>query len=47
VMNLVVLALCAFHYTGPYKLHGLLQGILVHMLLIGLPISFSLRRLSR
>ncbi len=47
VMNLVVLPLCAFHYTGPYKLHGLLQGILVHMLLIGLPISFSLRRLSR
>ncbi len=47
VMNLVVLPLCAFHYTGPFKLRGLLQGILAHIFLIGLPISFSLRRLSR
>jgi hypothetical protein len=47
VMNLVVLPLCAFHYTGPFKLRGLLQGVLAHMFLIGLLISFSLRRLSR
>lgn len=31
---------------GPYKYHDLVQGILVHMFLIGLPISFSLRKLS-
>lgn len=46
VMNLFVLPLCAFHFTGPYQYRGLLQGILVHMTIIGLPISFSLHKLS-
>jgi hypothetical protein len=46
VMNLIVLPLCAFHYAGPYQLRGLIQGLVVHMLIIGLPISFSLRKLS-
>ena len=46
VMNLVVLPLCAFHFTGPYQLNGLIQGLVVHMLIIGLPISLSLRLLS-
>lgn len=46
-MNLVVLPLCAFHYTGPYLLRGLVQGVVAHMFLIGLPISFSLHKLSR
>jgi hypothetical protein len=46
VMNLIVLPLCAFHYTGPYQLRGLLQGILVHMFIIGLPIAYSLRKLT-
>jgi hypothetical protein len=45
VMNLIVLPLSAYHYMGPYQYRGLLQGILVHMLIIGLPISFSLRKL--
>jgi len=45
VMFFVVLPLCAYHYMGPYKYHDLVQGILVHMFLIGLPISLSLRRL--
>jgi hypothetical protein len=47
VMNLVVLPLCALHAAGPYQLQGLFQGVVVHMLIIGLPISFSLRMLSR
>jgi hypothetical protein len=47
VMNFVVLPLCAVHFAGPYQLRGLLQGLIVHMFLIGLPISFSLHRLSR
>ncbi len=47
VMNLVVLPLCAFHYMGPYQYRGLLQGVLAHMLIIGLPISLSLRLLSK
>lgn len=46
VMNLVVLPLCALHLTGPYQYRGLLQGLLVHMFFIGLPISYSLRKLS-
>jgi len=47
VMNLVVLPLCALHAMGPYQYRGLVQGILVHMLIIGLPISLSLNRLGR
>ncbi len=45
VMNLIVLPLSAYHFMGPYQYRGLLQGILVHMLIIGLPISLSLRKL--
>jgi Na+/alanine symporter len=47
VMNLVVLPLSALHARGPYKLAGLIQGLLVHMFLIGLPISFSVRRFAK
>ena len=46
VMNLVVLPLSAYHAMGPYTYRGLVQGILAHMFLIGLPISASLRVLS-
>jgi hypothetical protein len=45
-MYLVVMPLCAIHYKGPYTLHTLLEGVIVHMLLIGLPIAFSLRKWS-
>jgi hypothetical protein len=47
VMNLVVLPLSALHARGPYELHDLIQGLLVHMVVIGLPISFSVRRFAR
>lgn len=46
VMYLIVLPLCAYHFTGPYHYRDLLQGVLVHMLIIGLPISFSLHKLG-
>jgi hypothetical protein len=46
-MRLVVLPLSALHATGPYKLQSLIQGLLVHMVTVGLPISFSLRRFTR
>ncbi len=46
VMKLIVLPLCALHLAGPFPLRDLLQGVVVHMLIIGLPISFSLRKLS-
>lgn len=46
VMNLIVLPLCALHASGPYPLRALLQGLIVHMLFIGFPIAYSLRKLS-
>jgi hypothetical protein len=44
VMRLAVLPLSALHARGPYKLHDLILGLLVHMVVVGLPISFSVRR---
>jgi hypothetical protein len=44
IMNLVVLPLSALHARGPYELHDLIQGLLVHMVVVGLPIAFSVRR---
>lgn len=47
VMNLIVVPLSALHFRGPFRLAALLQGLLVHMFLIGLPISFSVRRYAK
>jgi hypothetical protein len=47
VMNLVVLPLSALHARGPYRLAGLIQGLLVHMIIIGLPIALSVKRFSK
>ena len=47
VMNLVVLPLSAIHFKGPYTLRGLVQGLLIHMICIGLPISYSARQFSK
>ena len=47
VMNLVVLPLSALHARGPYKLHDLLLGLGVHMVVIGLPVSYSVRRFAK
>jgi hypothetical protein len=47
VMNLIVLPLSALHATGPFRLAALIQGLLVHMFLIGLPISYSVRSFSK
>src|ERR1700675_2858919 len=47
VMNLVVLPLSALHARGPYQLHDLILGLLVHMVVIGLPISYSIRRFTK
>jgi len=48
VMNLIVLPLSAVPFpVGPFTVRGLRQGILAHMILIGLPISFSLRQFSK
>lgn len=47
VMNLVVLPLSALHARGPYRLHDLILGLLVHMVVVGLPISFSVRGFAK
>lgn len=47
VMNLVVLPLSALQARGPYTLHDLILGLLVHMVVVGLPISYSVRRFAK
>jgi Na+/alanine symporter len=47
IMNLIVVPLSALHFRGPFQLAGLIQGLLVHMFLIGLPISFSVRHYAK
>jgi hypothetical protein len=46
VMILVVLPLSALHERGPYELHDLIKWLLVHMVVDGLPISYSVRRFA-
>jgi hypothetical protein len=47
VMKLAVLPLSALHARGPYQLYDLILGLLVHMVVVGLPISFSVRRFAK
>jgi hypothetical protein len=47
VMQFIVLPLSALHARGPYQYRGFVQGLLIHMILIGLPISFSVRRFAK
>ena len=47
VMSLIVLPLSALHAKGPYTLHDLILGLLVHMVVVGLPISLSVWRFSK
>jgi len=47
VMSYVVLPLSALHAKGPYELHDVLLGLGVHMVVVGLPISFSVRWFSK
>ena len=47
VMRLVVLPLSALHASGPFKLQSVIQGLLVHMVVVGLPISYSVRHFAK
>ncbi len=47
VMRLIVLPLSALHAVGPYAYRDLVQGLLVHMIVVGLPISFSVQRFAK
>jgi hypothetical protein len=47
VMSYVVLPLSALQARGPYRLHDILLGLIVHMIVIGLPVAYSIRVFSR
>jgi hypothetical protein len=46
-MRLIVLPLSALHARGPYEYRDLVLGLGVHMVIVGLPISFSIRRFAK
>lgn len=46
-MRLVVLPLSALHDTGPYQWSDEVLGLVVHMIVVGLPIAYSVKRFSR
>ncbi len=46
-MRFVVLPLSALHAKGPYKLNDLVLGLVVHMIVVGLPIAYSVRRFAK
>lgn len=43
-MSLIVLPLSALHARGPYTWHDRVLGLAVHMVVVGLPIAFSVSR---
>ena len=45
-MRLIVLPLSALHSHGPYELKDLLKGLVTHMIVVGLPIAFSVKRFT-
>jgi len=47
VMSYIVLPLSALHARGPYELKNVLLGLAVHMVVVGLPIAFSVRRFGK
>jgi hypothetical protein len=46
-MNLIVVPLSALHRAGDMPVSALREGLLVHMVLVGLPIALSVKRWSR
>ena len=47
VMSYVVLPVSALRGRGPYSLKDVLLGLVVHMIVVGLPISYSVWRFAR
>ena len=45
-MNLLVVPLSALHGAGPFQYPDMVKGILVHMVLVGLPISYSVKKFA-
>jgi hypothetical protein len=47
VMHLIVLPMSALHATAPFTLHDLRIGLLQKMIVVGLPISYSVRKFAK
>ena len=47
VMGYIVLPLSALHVRGPFDLRDVLQGFLVHMVVVGVPIAYTVRKFSK
>ncbi|HXS77022.1 MAG TPA: hypothetical protein VN753_12650 [Terracidiphilus sp.] len=45
-MRLIILPMSALHSHGPYALQDLLKGVCTHMVVVGLPIAYSIKRFS-
>jgi len=46
-MRFAVLPLSALHARGPYQYNDLVRGLIVHMVVVGLPIAYSIRRWAK
>jgi len=47
VMMLVVLPHCAFHQRDPISINGMIEGLLMHMVVVGLPIAYGVSRFAK
>jgi len=47
VMMLVVLPLSALHQYDPITIRGMRLGLLIHMVVFGLPVAYGIRRFAR
>jgi hypothetical protein len=47
VMMLVVLPLSALHQYDPITIRGMRYGLLIHMVVFGLPVAYGIRRFAR
>ena len=47
VMMLIVLPLSALHQTDPVTIHDLIQGLVVHMVVFGLRVSYGVRHFAK
>lgn len=47
VMRLIVLPLSALHARGPFTLHDEIQALAIHMIVVGLPVSYSVRQFAK
>jgi hypothetical protein len=47
VMMLIVLPHCAFHQRDPISINGMIEGLLMHMVVVGLPIAYAVSRFAR